>query len=402
MAEERKQEQAEGNTARAPAREAKPGRASFGKAKKLARPLVFFGALLVIGTALIMLGGRHDADTLARTMKYGILTADEVNTAFERVSGKLVSRPAVEGKRVKAGDVLMELDPTDNAIAIRKTRAAIENNRAAVEEEKRQIEIDLVASGTTERNAWRRIEGLQAALDTARSNERRAAADFARAKALIASHAISQSSYDQLKSAWETAAASVTSARRALDAATVGATRADLSRLSSKGTADGMRLSEIADTRASIRNRTLKVAQLEAEGRSLEADLDALEVEKNRLTLRAPEDGKVLKLMYEPGEIVPAGTPAVLLQTDRSYYEIYVSERDAARFSEGKDVVGTTASGDKVKGTVRVLRRAPAFADIRGSRERGQADLASLIARIYIVPRPGVVPGMTIGVKTDD
>lgn len=152
MAEERKQEQAEGNTARAPAREAKPGRASFGKAKKLARPLVFFGALLVIGTALIMLGGRHDADTLARTMKYGILTADEVNTAFERVSGKLVSRPAVEGKRVKAGDVLMELDPTDNAIAIRKTRAAIENNRAAVEEEKRQIEIDLVASGTTERN----------------------------------------------------------------------------------------------------------------------------------------------------------------------------------------------------------------------------------------------------------
>ena len=190
--------------------------------------------------------------------------------------------------------------------------------RAAVEEEKRQIEIDLVASGTTERNAWRRIEGLQAALDTARSNERRAAADFARAKALIASHAISQSSYDQLKSAWETAAASVTSARRALDAATVGATRADLSRLSSKGTADGMRLSEIADTRASIRNRTLKVAQLEAEGRSLEADLDALEVEKNRLTLRAPEDGKVLKLMYEPGEIVPAGTPAVLLQTDRS------------------------------------------------------------------------------------
>ena len=79
-----------------------------------------------------------------------------------------------------------------------------------------------------------------------------------------------------------------------------------------------------------------------------------------------------------------------------------MSERDAARFSEGKDVVGTTASGDKVKGTVRVLRRAPAFADIRGSRERGQADLASLIARIYIVPRPGVVPGMTIGVKTAD
>ena len=49
-----------------------------------------------------------------------------------------------------------------------------------------------------------------------------------------------------------------------------------------------------------------------------------------------------------------------------------------------------------------MLHEAPAFADLRGTRERGQADLKSLVARIYVTPQPGVIPGMSIGVKIND
>ena len=63
---------------------------------------------------------------------------------------------------------------------------------------------------------------------------------------------------------------------------------------------------------------------------------------------------------------------------------------------------GETAAGKTVTGTVRVLHEAPAFADLRGTRERGQADLKSLVARIYVTPQPGVIPGMSIGVKIND
>lgn len=56
---------------------------------------------------------------------------------------------------------------------------------------------------------------------------------------------------------------------------------------------------------------------------ALEVELETLAVEEQRLTLRAPEDGKVLELLYEPGEMVPASPAAVILETDRRYYDMY-------------------------------------------------------------------------------
>ena len=408
MSEEEKK-----NAASAPAAEAESGAAaaptpqSLGKGpgkKALLKPLIVFAVLIAVGTTFMVLGPRRDADPLAQSQKYGTLTAEDVNTAFEKVSGKLVSRPAVEGRMVKAGDVLMELDSTDTDtdISIAKTKAQIAENAAAVEEAKRTIETSLTASGTTEKNSWRTIEGAKANLDSAIATEKRAKADYDRAKNLITSHAISQASFDSARNTWESAASAVTTARKQLDASTVGASKSDLARLAKTGSAQGMRLAAIADTRASIETQKLKVKQLEAAGEQLKQALAALEVEKSRLTIKAPEDGKILKVMYQVGEIVPAGSPAVLLESNRQYYEIYVSEKDAAKFAEGKTVKGETATGKTVTGTVRVLHEAPAFADLRGTRERGQADLKSLVARIYVTPQPGVIPGMSIGVKIND
>ena len=227
MSEEEKK-----NAAPAPAAEAESGAAaaptpqSLGKGpgkKALLKPLIVFAVLIAVGTTFMVLGPRRDADTLAQSQKYGTLTAEDVNTAFEKVSGKLVSRPAVEGRMVKAGDVLMELDSTDTDISIAKTKAQIAENAAAVEEAKRTIETSLTASGTTEKNSWRTIEGAKANLDSAIATEKRAKADYDRAKNLITSHAISQASFDSARNTWETAAAAVTTARKQLDASTVGA-----------------------------------------------------------------------------------------------------------------------------------------------------------------------------------
>ena len=302
MSEEEKK-----NAAPAPAAEAESGAAaaptpqSLGKGpgkKALLKPLIVFAVLIAVGTTFMVLGPRRDADTLAQSQKYGTLTAEDVNTAFEKVSGKLVSRPAVEGRMVKAGDVLMELDSTDTDISIAKTKAQIAEN---VEEAKRTIETSLTASGTTEKNSWRTIEGAKANLDSAIATEKRAKADYDRAKNLITSHAISQASFDSARNTWETAAAAVTTARKQLDASTVGASKSDLARLAKTGSAQGMRLAAIADTRASIETQKLKVKQLEAEGEQLKQALAALEVEKSRLTIKAPEDGKILKVMYQVG-----------------------------------------------------------------------------------------------------
>ena len=65
--------------------------------------------------------------------------------------------------------------------------------------------------------------------------------------------------------------------------------------------------------------------------------------------------------------------------------------------------MGTTVAGEKqVSGTIRLLTKAPGFADLKQSREKGQADLTGFQVRIFIDPQDGVVPGMTIGVKDSE
>ncbi len=150
-------------------------------------------------------------------------------------------------------------------------------------------------------------------------------------------------------------------------------------------------------------DETQSFRQIDQQREQLLVSLDELQVKKERLVLRAPEDGKVLKVLAKEGEMVSQGTPVVLLESQRSYYDIYLSEEQAAGLSEGDEVTGTTVAGRKqVKGTIRLLTQAPGFADLKQSREKGQADLSAFLVRIYIEPTDGVQPGMTIGVNVRD
>ena len=142
------------------------------------------------------------------------------------------------------------------------------------------------------------------------------------------------------------------------------------------------------------------VESLQQQKQALEVQLKELEVAKERLTLRAPEDGKVLKVLVKEGEMISPSTPVVLLESNRSYYDIYISEKQAANLEEGQEIKGTTVAGEReVTGTVRLLTQAPRFADLKSTREKGQADLSAFQVRVYIDPQDGIIPGMTIEVN---
>lgn len=54
-----------------------------GIVKNMLRTTGIFAGLLTVGSLLIYFGTRNDAVTVARSIKAGVLTADEVNTAFQ-------------------------------------------------------------------------------------------------------------------------------------------------------------------------------------------------------------------------------------------------------------------------------------------------------------------------------
>ncbi|WP_392559557.1 HlyD family secretion protein [Orbus mooreae] len=361
-------------------------------------PLTFLG-LLLIGSSLIYFGSRNDAVSVAKYIKSGVLTADQVNVAFQNVGGKLVERKVEESQWVKKGDILMVLDDRDTAIAIEKNKAMIDAREAAIRAEELSINIDINETNLTELSTWRAIEELQAKLDAAKATKELAQTEFNRALKLSKTDSISKSAFDTAQNDLIIANMAIIQLESQLAAKTIGSSAEQREKLVKSKNAQDMQLQSISQLRDKIINRKNVLAQLQAQLAQSNADLKQLELNYQRLTLVAPEDGKILKLMYEVGELVPTGAPAVLLETERQYVDIYVNENMVNDYLPKTAVIAYVPAIDRnVNGTVRFATMAPSFADLRLTRERGQADLTSYQIRIYINKMEKLHTGMTIEV----
>ena len=368
--------------------------------KKNVKIPVIFLLLLFFGSFLIFLGSRNDAVTVAKSIKSGVLTADEINVAFQNVGGKVIKRFVEESQMVKKGDPLMQLEDVDTKLAIDRLQALVDSQRAAVNQEQAAIEITENETNLSELSTWRKIEEVKASLEAAKSARNLASTEFDRQTQLRKTGGNSQSQLDNARNAFVVAKMQVIQIESQLSTLMIGATPEQVSQFEKTQNATGMSLQSITIARQKLENRQNQLAQLKAQLAQGEADLKQLQINYQRLTLKAPEDGKVLKLMFEDGELAPTGAPAVLLETDRKYIDIYVNEKMVNDYQPGTTVTANVIALDKeVKGKVRFATAAPSFADLRMTRERGQADLTSYQVRIYIESIPKLLTGMTLEVE---
>ncbi|OCG09865.1 hypothetical protein A9G14_11415 [Gilliamella apicola] len=368
--------------------------------KKNVKIPVIFLLLLFFGSFLIFLGSRNDAVTVAKSIKSGVLTADEINVAFQNVGGKVIKRFVEESQMVKKGDPLMQLEDVDTKLAIDRLQALVDSQRAAVNQEQAAIEITENETNLSELSTWRKIEEVKASLEAAKSARNLASTEFDRQAQLRKTGGNSQSQLDNARNAFVVAKMQVIQIESQLSTLMIGATPEQVSQFEKTQNATGMSLQSIIIARQKLENRQNQLAQLKAQLAQGEADLKQLQINYQRLTLKAPEDGKVLKLMFEDGELAPTGAPAVLLETDRKYIDIYVNEKMVNDYQPGTTVTANAIALDKeVKGKVRFATAAPSFADLRMTRERGQADLTSYQVRIYIESIPKLLTGMTLEVE---
>lgn len=366
--------------------------------KNIKIPAIFL-LLLLVGSTLICLGSRNDAVSVAKSIKSGVLTADEINVAFQNVGGKVVKRFVQESQFVKKGDPLMQLEDIDTQLSIDRLQALVDSQSAAVKQEQAAIEITENETNLNELSTWRKIEEVKANLEAAISSRDLANTEFQRHTQLRKTGGASQSQLDAARNAYINSKMLVVQIESQLSTLMIGATPEQIAQFEQTRNATGMTLQSITIARQKLQNRQNQLAQIKAQLAQAEADLKQLKVNYSRLTLVAPEDGKVLKLMFEDGEMAPAGAPAVLLETDRKYVDIYVNEKMVNDYQPGTKVKANVIALDKtVNGTVRFATAAPSFADLRMTRERGQADLTSYQVRIYMEPIANLLTGMTIEV----
>ena len=117
--------------------------------KKAKRVGIVFIALFIIAGLVLMYTG-NDAVVLAVRQKEGILTAEQVKMSFDSVSGRLVREAVQEGDEVKAGDIIMELDATDNTLALARIDAQLAQIEAQIAGRSTSMGISMQQVGTNE------------------------------------------------------------------------------------------------------------------------------------------------------------------------------------------------------------------------------------------------------------
>ena len=256
---------------------------------------------------------------------------------------------------------------------------------------------------TTQTSQWRQIEALDSRLRGSNEELSQARAEYGRYSSLVAGSAASRSAYDKARATSAQAEAARTAALKSLQELTLGATDEQIKHLRETGSAEGMTLSAITQMNTDCESMEQALRALEASHRSAQARLDEQLLNLSRTKLYAPCDGTVLETYFEEGELVPASAAALNLETDRRYYDVYLSERSAARFKKGSEVTGVAPALDQeVKGTVRSVNAAPSFADLRMTREQGQADLTSFRVRVDVTQAPEELrTGMTVEIADE-
>jgi len=315
--------------------------------------------------------GTRATDSPARASGY--VEATDVRVA-SRIGGRIAAVNVQEGQRVEAGAVVATLSPVDIDLALARIRT--ERAQAAAQ-------LNLLLAGPRPEDI--RLAEAQAAA---------ASADQHAAETDLASARIDEARFQQLmdRNAGVAKQRDDAVARRQLAEARVHAAAERLSAAKStvERTKAGARPEEIAGARA-------KVATVDAQTAILEHD-------RAETTIAAPIAGIVASRLVEPGELVAAGAPIVLVvDLDRAWASVYLEETLVPQVRIDQPATVITDGGDRIEGRVSFISPKAEFTprNVQTANER-----AKLVYRIKVavdnskgVLKPGMPVEVDLGLK---
>lgn len=340
----------------------------------------------------------------------GFVESDEIRVG-SRVGGRVARVIAEEGREVKKGDVLLELEPFQ--LIEQKAQAAAQLVQAKAELERVQagFRSEEIAQVQARRDQLKanldklvngpRAEDIRAAesqLNLSKSQYELAKITQSRNESLLARGAKTQSEVDQ----------SATELR--VSQATVKVREEELAKLKS-----GNRPEEIAEARAQFAEaeaayqlqkngyRKEELAKAKAAVEAADAALRAIDRQMDELTVKSPVNGIVEAVELRPGDLVGANVNAISIQeTARLWVRAYVPE-SRLNLHEGDELFLSTDSspGKKFKGHVSFVARQGEF--IPGNVQTPE-DRSKQVFRIKVMideGRDALRPGMVADVWLD-
>jgi HlyD family secretion protein len=252
-------------------------------------------ALRSASLALVLCAALSACGSEKQAVLLGSLEWDRVTVPAEL--SEPVQRLAVaEGSTVKAGDLLLTLDPRRMDARLAQAEANVAQQRARLDE--------ALHGARSEQ-----MEALRANVGSAQASLTEANKQYARYAELGAKQLVARASVDSARATRDRAAAQVAAAQAQLRELTTG-------------------------------TRPEEVAQAEAALAAAESARDELKLSRARLEVRAPRAGRVDALPFKAGDQPPAGaTLASLLVGEAPYARVFVPASRRVGVREGQDYV---------------------------------------------------------------
>ncbi|HKH99157.1 MAG TPA: HlyD family secretion protein [Candidatus Sulfotelmatobacter sp.] len=239
-----------------------------------------------------------------------------VNSISARISGHVIKLNVEDNQYVKAGTVLVEIDPADYQVAFDHAKADFEDAQAAAvaagvnvpitsvntSSQVSATEADVNSARAGIQAAKQQFEAAKAQLQEAAANNVKAQNDLVRYKQLVDKQEISQQQYDQATAAAQASAAAVEGARAGADAAQQQVTQAQGRLVQAEA---NWRYANTAPKQMQVIRARAAAALAEAQRKK--ADLDQAQLNLQYTKILAPVDGIVSNRTVEVGQNVAPG-----------------------------------------------------------------------------------------------
>jgi membrane fusion protein YbhG len=284
----------------------------------------------------------------------GRIEVTEVNVS-SKVTGRIAALHVEEGTDVKQGQVLVTLAGEEFEAQLRQVRATLQSAEAKLGQARIVLRVEPITVQSQIRQAEEgfraaeeRVRMLQAGsrvqeIEEGRANLNQALArqEIARLtrdrfRGLLADGAISKQDFDRTETDLQAAEAAVRAVRERLNLLEEGARAEDIRMAQAERdrAAAALEAARAGAANVDIRQQEARVA--EAVVREARANVERLETQVTELHVFAPLDATVLTKAAEPGEVIAANKPILLLgDLDHPWIKVYVSETALGRIQLG-------------------------------------------------------------------
>ena len=337
--------------------------------------LIVLGIVMAISLAYYLLSTPRGSDLDL----IGVVDANQVIVS-PQVSGRLAKLLVDEGTRVKQGDLIATLDPSELEAQARAAAAMIDSLRSQVSATQATSVATQGSTSSSVANAQARLESARAQLVQAEATLQRVESDSRRTIELAQQGVASDQDRVQAESnlrAQKAVVASlqqqVTAAQAELNAAIANTHQAHAAR------------SAVASTRAQLANA--------------EAQLKEAEVRLGYTKIYAPVTGTVSVRAAREGEYLSAGQPIVtVVDFTDTWVRAAIPETQADHIGLGNTLRIRLPGGTMTSGQVFFKSPEAEFATQRDV-SRSKRDIRTIVLKVRLEnPKGAFVPGMTADV----